>query len=106
MTPRLSVTTFFCLLAIAASAEAGETARTRNVAIVLSDRVELLDFAGPGEVFAAAARSGATGDVPAFRVYTVGTSKTPLLSEGNGKIVTTAGVSAGIDGALHVVARL
>jgi transcriptional regulator GlxA family with amidase domain len=24
----------------------------------------------------------------------------------NGKIVTTAGVSAGIDGALHVVARL
>ena len=49
MTPRLSVTTFFCLLAIAASAEAGEKARTRNVAIVLYDRVELLDFAGPGE---------------------------------------------------------
>src|SRR5262249_51880502 len=46
----------------------------RNVAIVLYPGVELLDFAGPGEVFAAA------GD--AFRVYTVAESKEPLVSEG------------------------
>jgi len=192
----------FFLFAIAGSANAAGKGRTRNVAIVLYDGVELLDFAGPGEVFAAAGRIGAT-DVPAFHVYTVGRSKTPLTSEGvvqivpefsienapkpdlvvfpgggvrgivgdaalmawaksavdsaeiavsvcngafvlgslgaldgktvtthfgavsrlkssfpkanvqegrrfvdNGKIVTTAGVSAGIDGALHIVARL
>lgn len=51
-----------------------EAAGRRNVAIVLYQGVELLDFAGPGEVFAAA------GD--AFRVYTVAETKQPLLSEG------------------------
>jgi transcriptional regulator GlxA family with amidase domain len=55
----------------------------RNVAIVLYEGVELLDFAGPGEVFAAAA----VGGEPAFRVYTVATSKTPLTSQGFVKII-------------------
>jgi transcriptional regulator GlxA family with amidase domain len=54
----------------------------RNVAIVLYEGVELLDFAGPGEVFAAAARIGAVRGQPAFRVYTVATSKAPLTSQG------------------------
>ena len=176
--------------------------KTRNVAIVLYDGVELLDFAGPAEVFKAASGFGG-GKSPAFRVYTVAATKAPLKSLGfvtitpqysvedapkpdiivipggmtdsftsnpkalewartamaeaeitmtvctgafvparvgmldglvattwygaiadlreaapkanvqegrrfvdNGKIVTTAGVSAGIDGALHLVARL
>jgi len=198
MSARLAL--FFSLFALSASA----APRTRNVAIVLYDGVELLDFAGPGEVFAAAAHlGGMASGTQAFNVYTVGRSKTPLLSEGfvritpefsvedaprpdivvfpgggvegivgdpalmawakksvetaeiavsvcngafvlgnlgaldgktvtthwgslsrlrssfpkatvqegrrfvdNGKIVTTAGVSAGIDGALHIVARL
>ncbi len=56
---------------------------TRNVAIVLYEGVELLDFAGPGEVFAAAA----VGGHPAFNVYTVATSKAPLVSQGFVKIV-------------------
>ena len=60
---------------------------TRSVAIVLYDGVELLDFAGPGEVFAAAADFGAVGDQPAFRVYTVATSKNPLTSQGFVKIL-------------------
>jgi len=51
-----------------------QAAGRRNVAIVLYPGVELLDFAGPGEVFAAA------GD--AFRVYTVAETKQPLTSEG------------------------
>jgi transcriptional regulator GlxA family with amidase domain len=51
-----------------------EAAGRRNVAIVLYPGVELLDFAGPGEVFAAASA--------AFRVYTVAESKQPLVSEG------------------------
>jgi transcriptional regulator GlxA family with amidase domain len=84
MIARISATTVFCLLAIAGSARAGEKSRTRNVAIVLYDGVELLDFAGPGEVFAAAGRAG---DPPAFHVYTVGRSKAPLMSEGFVKIV-------------------
>jgi transcriptional regulator GlxA family with amidase domain len=48
--------------------------RARKVAIVLFDGVELLDFAGPGEVFAAA------GD--GFEVYTVAARAEPVLSQG------------------------
>ena len=40
----------------------------RNVAILVFDDVELLDFCGPYEVFSVAA---GRGDSPAFRVYTV-----------------------------------
>jgi putative intracellular protease/amidase len=48
----------------------------RNVAIVLYPGVELLDFAGPGEVFAGAR----TEKGPAFHTYTVARSKAPLQS--------------------------
>jgi len=51
-----------------------QAAGRRNVAIVLYPGVELLDFAGPGEAFAAAGE--------AFRVYTVAETKQPLVSEG------------------------
>jgi putative intracellular protease/amidase len=47
----------------------------RNVAIVIHEGVELLDFAGPGEVFAAADRSRA------FNVYTVGETAKPITSQ-------------------------
>lgn len=60
---------------------------TRNVAIVLYEGVELLDFAGPGEVFQAAASVGAVDGVKAFRVYTVAASKEPLTSQGFVRIV-------------------
>jgi putative intracellular protease/amidase len=52
--------------------------RLRNVAIVLFPGVELLDFAGPGEVFSAAHDK----DGAAFRVYTVAQSKDPVSSRG------------------------
>jgi transcriptional regulator GlxA family with amidase domain len=55
--------------------------RTRSVAVVLYEGVELLDFAGPGEVFAAAAHAGASRGTPAFRVYTVSRSKAPITSQ-------------------------
>ncbi|HKB04922.1 MAG TPA: DJ-1/PfpI family protein [Gemmataceae bacterium] len=56
---------------------AGDAAKARrNVAIFVHDGVELLDFAGPGEVFAAAGRS------KAFRVYTVAATKDPITSQG------------------------
>lgn len=46
----------------------------RNVAIVVHDGVELLDFSGPGEVFAA---SGGR-----FNVYTVSEDGKPIVSQG------------------------
>jgi transcriptional regulator GlxA family with amidase domain len=70
----------------ALSARAGEAAPrvpagyTRNVAIVQYEGVELLDFAGPAEVFAAA--RGDSRGKPAFRVYTVAASTAPLESQG------------------------
>jgi transcriptional regulator GlxA family with amidase domain len=55
---------------------------TRNVAIVLYEGVELLDFAGPAEVFEAAGTRGASRGRDAFRVYTVAASTAPLTSQG------------------------
>jgi putative intracellular protease/amidase/YHS domain-containing protein len=58
------------------------TGEKRNVAIMVYPGVELLDFAGPGEVFAAAAAHGG-----AFEVYTVGLTTDSLLSQGFVRIV-------------------
>ena len=68
------------------TARAGEEAAvtsnyTRNVAIVLYEGVELLDFAGPGEVFAAAARQGTDRGQLAFKVYTVAPTRTTIKSQ-------------------------
>ncbi|AWM39996.1 Isonitrile hydratase [Gemmata obscuriglobus] len=48
----------------------------KNVAVYVHDGVELLDFAGPGEVFAAA-KSGR-----AFNVFTVAADAGPITSQG------------------------
>lgn len=47
----------------------------RNVAVFVHEGVELLDFAGPGEVFAAA------GSRQAFKVYTVAATKAPIKAQ-------------------------
>jgi putative intracellular protease/amidase len=60
----------------AAHAEPRSPHARRNVAIVLYDDVEILDFAGPTEVFTAA------GNFSAFRVYTVAATHQPILSQG------------------------
>ena len=49
----------------------------KNVAIFIHDGVEILDFAGPGEVFAAARPEGG-----AFKVFTVAPTRDPILSQG------------------------
>jgi transcriptional regulator GlxA family with amidase domain len=49
-----------------------------NVAIFIYDNVEILDFAGPGEVFAA---TWVDDDHP-FSVYTVAADDKPILSQG------------------------
>ena len=48
----------------------------KNVAIFIHEGVELLDFAGPGEVFVAADLTRA------FNVYTVAASAEPIVSQG------------------------
>ena len=63
--------------------EKREKIKVRNVAIVLFERVELLDFAGPGEVFAAAQTVDGQN---AFNVYTVAASTEPITSQGFVKV--------------------
>lgn len=79
-----------CALAAAgATVEAGEQrdaageAATRNVAILLYEGVEILDFAGPAEVFEAAGHQAqaASGGAAPFRLYTVARTKDPVLSQ-------------------------
>ncbi len=59
--------------------EKAERIKVRNVAIVLYQGIELLDFAGPGEVFASART---TDGQRAFNVYTVAASTDNLVSQG------------------------
>jgi len=59
-----------------AAQQASEGSGPRKVALVVYEGVELLDFAGPGEVFAAADRGRA------FDVFTVGPSREPITSQG------------------------
>lgn len=50
---------------------------TRTVGIYIFDHVEVLDFAGPYEVFTCASRVAAAGAAP-FRVRTIGASSAPV----------------------------
>ena len=54
----------------------------KNVAIFIFDGVEILDFSGPGEVFAAS-----SSEEGAFKVYTVAVSLEPIISQGFVKII-------------------
>ncbi|MGA0558834.1 DJ-1/PfpI family protein [Larkinella sp. VNQ87] len=54
--------------------------KKRNVAIFIHDGVEILDFAGPSEVFAS---------TKGFNVYTVSLTKEPIISQGFVKITPT-----------------
>ena len=67
--------TLLAIVLTAALGGASLAAESRRVAIVLYPGVELLDFAGPGEVFAAA------GD-GAFDVFTVAATHEPIVSQG------------------------
>jgi transcriptional regulator GlxA family with amidase domain len=53
------------------------THATRNLAILIFDDVEVLDFCGPLEVFSVA---GPLIEPPAFRVYTVAETTKPVLA--------------------------
>jgi putative intracellular protease/amidase len=55
---------------------------TRNVAIVVYDHAEPLDWTGPFEVYNDAARTGAANGEPAFNVYIVSKTKDPVNAQG------------------------
>ena len=63
---------------------------TRNVAILVFDDVEVLDFCGPFEVFSVAA---SRREPPPFRVFTV--------AEGPGPVIARNGLSVNPDHGLH-----
>ena len=70
------------LVAGPSNAGGARAAYTRNVAIVLYEAVEILDFAGPTEVFQSASGFGAVDGASAFRLFTVALTKEPLKSQG------------------------
>lgn len=56
---------------------------TRNVAILVFDDVEVLDFAGPFEVFNVASELLRVDNFPPFFVYTVGLTGETIIARGN-----------------------
>jgi transcriptional regulator GlxA family with amidase domain len=88
----MAALTLLCLLGSAASAQDDKKAtpfKKRNVAIVIHDKVELLDFAGPGEVF----QSALWNNDRAFNVYTVSEKTEPIISQGFLKVTPNYSVS-------------
>jgi len=75
-------TIFIALLLLAAALPLSAAGYTKNVAILLYNGVEVLDFAGPAEVFASSAGFGASGRERAFNVFTVSKTKNPIVSQG------------------------
>ena len=57
-------------------------AKPKNVAIVVYDRAEILDFAGPTEVLAAASSFARSGGEDAMNVYLVARSTRPIKVQG------------------------
>src|SRR5689334_25118670 len=55
---------------------------TRNVAIVVYDNAEPLDWTGPFEVYNDAANFGASNGQDAFNVYIVSKTKDPVNAQG------------------------
>ena len=83
-----------CMLASAAASAAEEAERyTRRVAVVVYDGVELLDFAGPGEVFEVAGGYGESAGRRAFEVYTVGLTREPITSQRFVEVVPRYGIA-------------
>jgi len=69
--------TLFTLGLILAALSSVAAQERRNVAILVWEGAELLDFSGPAEVFAAVGRHRL------FRVYTVGLDRTPVRTQGS-----------------------
>src|SRR3989304_4715050 len=95
---------------------------TRQVGILVFDEVEVLDMAGPFEVFSVASRlmlRQRPAEPPPFGVALVSAGGQAVLARrypavrvvgdrrwvDHGRIATSGGISAGIDLSLHLVGR-
>jgi transcriptional regulator GlxA family with amidase domain len=72
----------FLILFAAFAARADRTPYTRNVAVVIYEDAEPLDWTGPYEVWNDAGNFGSVAGVNAFNVYTVAATKAPLNAQG------------------------
>ncbi len=80
--------TLAALLPLSAlAAEPVPAPHVRNVAIVVYEGVEILDFAGPAEVLKSAGGNAEIGGAPALNVYTVARSTAPVTAQQFIKIV-------------------
>jgi putative intracellular protease/amidase len=82
--PKARLSLLFAALALSALPASG--AKTRNVAVVLYEGVEVLDFAGPAEVFQQAGGYSADRGVSGYHVYTVAPTKASITSQGFVKV--------------------
>lgn len=81
-TTRISIVLILTSLISSCMAQKDEF-KKRNVAVFLYDGVEILDFGGPAEVFAATGTTNENGDWKyAFNVYTVAASPKQIISQG------------------------
>jgi len=79
---RSGVAFLMMLTAAAPAAAAPRSPYTRNVAIVVYENAQPLDWTGPYEVYHDAARFGAVRGEPAFNVYVVSETAAPLNLQG------------------------
>lgn len=70
------------VLAVALPSTSSAARAVRNVAIVLYDRAEILDFAGPAEVLATAGNFAGTDGKSALHVYLVARRANPVKAQG------------------------
>jgi transcriptional regulator GlxA family with amidase domain len=82
MKPGVSLTALSLLAAAATTACADTKPYTRNVAIVVYQNAEPLDWSGPYEVYHDAASFGEANGQPAFNVYIVSKTKDPVDAQG------------------------
>lgn len=78
---RMLVAGLIAVVAVPAAAAERET-YTRNVAIVVYENAEPLDWTGPYEVYNDAANFAAVGGQPAFNVYMVSKTTAPVNAQG------------------------
>jgi transcriptional regulator GlxA family with amidase domain len=79
---RISGALTLALLASVPATAAERKPYTRNVAIVVYENAQPLDWTGPYEVYNDAARFGAVAGAPAFNVYVVSRTKAPMNLQG------------------------
>lgn len=77
----------FCTAVISAAAQSPEKSPTFKVAVVVHEGVEILDFAGPMEVFDAVPGKGASPTDRWFETYTVAPRAENISSNGKSLIV-------------------